>query len=326
MRKRALGFAAFVVNIVFVCVWMGSLGAPHVRPLRRVEPPPLPVFCTFAFTHVGRWSARDMRTALRYMYSSLDHAHNDRGVLLHLYTNAAAAGFERFTTFRGGAANIRVHRVNVSDIVTHGYKDRWAGLSAFKLDIVASHRGPVIWIDLDTLVFTSLDGVGPDWVVGWHHGARDTTEISGHPIPPWADCQGDIWSLSPAGVGAVSAVEHATAEKPTYDLQGFFSIGLATGRLGPVRILQELLPRHALGMHCFGFKHPVAEKFNGRVVVGADNTSHIECAPFQHLGTRMGVLSFTAPTFRRVVIAGQLLDERAMGPAAAWFRAWFFGG
>lgn len=300
-------------------------------------------FVTFAFTKSsgGRWDVVVCRRALTLMYSSLVKSQTEFPQL-HVFTDVPE--ILPTTTLSGKQVSITAHVRRIEEICHNSYtgKDSWKSLSRAKLDVVEelviSSGGQVIWVDLDTLVFTDL-GVSKyiSWVVGYQHGSckgRITCSAehvsNGGPflqiIEPRHDALGDLWSLNLTSISAVRRYEamHERNELPLphYDLQGYFSLMLQDGAL-PAQLLHETLD-YNFGFVCSQFAHPTPENVILRVVSGKPS-----CSPgdLEHVMSRnVGSISFTAPSFQELFLKTErpefdwLTDEQA----ATWLNSWFY--
>ena len=214
-------------------------------------------FVTFAFTRNAgdRWGVTTTRRALKLMYSSLVRAH---AILPTLYVYTDTIDVVPSQTTMGTRVDI-VSRVcdasslpkNVYSTSSHGAtnnnNNKWASVSRAKLDVVedvlVQEGEPVIWIDLDTLVFTDLSSArrreASSWVVGYQRGnvnmgLKRYAESHFRYVRPEFDALGDLWSLDLGGIEKVRDFEkrwmsRAMATPPKYDLQAYFSLMLESG-------------------------------------------------------------------------------------------------
>jgi hypothetical protein len=266
----------------------------------------VPQFVTFANTHIGRWSKADLKNGLKLMYSSLVRAHNCR-VVLHVYCDSLSlmTVLEHINTTMGTSSNITAYFLSVED---NAYTNPWLRLSRHKLNIMSKHirsGSRVVWIDVDTLIFTDLREafeLSSTWVIGWQNGNKNRNKhvkISGVSIPPVFDAQGDLWSVDSDAIEEVVALEKSLKVKPRYDLQGYFSILLARGS-SRFRLLTDVMKNYTFGFQCSNYEHPTTSNFEPLII---DNQIH--CRDRQDVGTstRVGSISFTAPTFRRMFLS-----------------------
>jgi len=248
--------------------------------------------------------------------------------LLYVYTEntEVLAGVQALNTTMGTRANITAHHISAASVDGHGFESSWISLSRYKLDIMANHlrqKERVIWIDLDTLVFTDLSSTfrqASTWVVGWQHGKhgvdQDLISIMGRPIPSQYDSLGDLWAVDLDSIKEILDLEQSLTVKPTYDLQGYFTLLLAQGSHN-FRLLQDLMPHYAFGFQCSNFEHPTSSNLDLKV-----SGHHLQCADKQNLtlGTLVGSISFTAPTFQALFRNGlEIADADARGCLEDWF-------
>ena len=226
--------------------------------------------------------------------------------------------------------------IDVKQILeTSVYEDPWHALSRAKLDMVEDlikkYDKPVIWIDLDTLIFVDMVSSfqhASSWVLGFHHGGCDgklSCTSVGEYIHPAFDVQGDLWAMDLANIVTVRAFENdikARNKLPVYDLQGMFSMMLERGLLR-ASLLHHLLPL-SFGFACSNFQHPTPRNLQ---LVVQRSSKYLGCP--LHVGvdmpTSVGGISFTAPTFKTL-----FLDEDRPKflyftyDVQRWFRKWFY--
>ena len=291
----------------------------------------VPHFATFAFTHVGRWSADEMVRGLQLMYSSLVRAHACVPKL-YVYTDSSVV-IDRLTSLKTtmrGATSILPKYIDSNIVADHGFPDPWMKLSRFKLDVLKGHLQQgrqVVWIDIDTLVFHDLSALmraAPSWLIGWHHGkagggpSPPGVNVSGHTIPPKFQAQGDLWTIDLEGIGEVESLERKLrsqdTELPLYDLQGYFTVLLTTNSTR-MRLAQDIAPEFAFGFACSSYQHPSNKTF--RPLITEDDELFCEGKP-------VGSISFTAPTFTTMLLESDsfsaILDDATRG----WFRRFFY--
>ena len=329
-----------------------------------------PTFITFAFSYVGRWTVDDMLAGLRLMYSSLVRSQRC-DPLLYVYTNSddIVGGLVFLRTTMGTRARVTAVLYKSTRINGHGYESisrsrrwcwpicsggsgsegsRWHSMSRHKLDIMKRHllqgEQPV-WIDLDTLVLADLSLVfrnSSSWVLGWQHGRTlrgGTLEIiSKVTIPMRSNAQGDLWAVDMAGIDEVERLEasllDAGTELPQYDLQGYFSIILATNRTTTFRIIQDIMPAFAFGFECSRWDHPTSANFKPRVATNELNAGgNLIASTFppgakrEHLtcgGRPAAVLSFTAPSFKKLLLYDSYFSPIEDNDVRNWLRAYFY--
>jgi len=220
------------------------------------------------------------------MYSSLALAHGCPP-LIYVYTNSGdvvkALGPTFKTTF-GSAVNVLAIEKTVESIDMHGFSDPWIRLSRHKLDIIQDHLfgdkpERLIWIDIDTFVFedlTELYNSGKSWVIGNQHGKRTGLEILGTPIPPAFDAQGDLWMIKDrASIDEILHLEESIIDpnnRPTYDLQGYFSVLLSRASKH-FRLVTDIVDRN-FGFQCSNYEHPMpGESYKTEVCQEASGTA-----------------------------------------------------
>lgn len=297
---------------------------------------PTPRFVSFAFTHVGRWSSESLQMAAKLVYSSLVRAHNCAPIL-YVYTNDPQmhATLPKLTTMNT-RTNIIVVVQNVTAITSRGY-DKFRDLSMYKMDVVREHliHGEhIIWIDLDTLVFVDLSPMVQEDVgctVGWQHGKRGLPKelvlkmFSGVNVPPKYDSYGDLWSLNLKALDEIASLYKEQTEKnitrPMYDVQGYMSILMSQGSTN-IKILQQIMPNHSFGFQCSNFTHPNVEFFKPKIM-----NQELHCPDVQGigLGSKVGSISFTSPTFKRTILSDPVKFSSISDPEVReWFKRWFF--
>ena len=299
-------------------------------------------FVTFAFTDGagGRWGTETCRRALKIQYSSLAKSQSEYP---HLVVYTDNSDIVPANTFSGLKTNISVVITTPGDLPRNefGIYDSWRSLSRAKLDVVETlarktgHK--VIWIDLDTLVFTDLMSITKtySWVLGYQHGSCKQGNCSAEHIRNYGvfdrqidaafDAHGDLWALNLSAIQALRAYEtrHVTnaLPLPLYDLQGFFTLMLQDSAL-PANLLHTILD-YNFGFVCSKFDHPTAE--NMKLHVRANKLS---CPVGDLAGVfseNVGALSFTAPTFQQLLLENDFPQLSWVSDQAAreWLIRWF---
>jgi len=289
---------------------------------------------TFGIIRFERWSVGDLENGLKLMYSSLVRAHNCE-VVLHVYCDSPTLmrALKHLTTTMGTSSNITAYFLSTDSIRDNAYTDPWLRLSRHKLNIMSRHVRSgtrVVWIDVDTLVFTDLREafeLSSTWVIGWMHGNRNRdkyVKISGVPIPPVFETQGDLWSIDSDAIEEVLALEKSLKVKPEYDLQGYFSI-LLTRNSSRFRLLTDVIKNYTFGFQCSNYEHPTTSNFQPIVV-----NNQLHCRDRQNLGTstRVGSISSTAPTFKKMFLAenGDIfqMSQVSNNVARSWLKNYFY--
>ena len=314
--------------------------SPEIEMVNTCEPRLLqhpcssnvPQFVTFGFTHVGRWAQKTLIEGLTLMYSSLVRSHKCM-INLHVYSDNVALimVLKDLRTTMGTKTNITTHFLSPASIGENGYSSPWIRLSRHKLNIMSKHvrHGTrVVWIDVDTLVFTDLTKAfegSSTWVVGWHTGNKNLGKdyrTSGVAIPPRFQAQGDLWSVDSDAIEEILVLEKTLKVKPEYDLQGYFSILLARGS-SRFHLLTDVMANFTFGFQCSNGEHPNKSNFDPRVV---DNELH--CLDKQNTGlsTRVGSISFTAPTFSKLFLSGDIskMSNIANEEVRDWLIMFFY--
>jgi hypothetical protein len=207
----------------------------------------------------------------------------------------------------------------------------------YKMDVVREHLNHgerLIWIDLDTLVFADLspmiqEDVG--CVVGWQNGKMGLRSklvlkmFSGVNVLPKFDVYGDLWSLNLKALDEISSLRMEQKEKnisrPWYDLQGYMSILMSQGSTN-FKILQEIMPNYSYGFQCSNYKHPDVEFFKPKII-----NKELHCPDNQGigLGSKVGSISFTSPTFKRTILSDPVNFSAILDPdVREWLKKWFY--
>ena len=332
-KLRCLRTAFKLSALLLVC----SFGAVTLLN----NPRKAPLFVTFAFTSDagGRWSAESCETALRVQYSSLVKSQK---IFPHLYVYTDDPGVVPNFTFSGLKTKISTIVTTPWELPQNAYSgvDSWRSLSRSKLDVVENlirdTKSRVIWIDLDTLLFTDLSvSNSHSWVIGYQHGScvhgncsAEHTRSGGpfdREIEPRFDAYGDLWSLDRDAIRALRKYEKQHLSRdlplPVYDLQGYFTLMLQDDVL-PASLLHDLI-HFNFGFVCSQFQHPASHNMDLRVENGT-----LMCPVYDLAGTlseRVGSISFTAPTFQNLFINRHALDFSwvADDKARSWLMAWF---
>ena len=223
---------------------------------------------------------------------------------------------------------------------------KWASLSRAKLDVVEDLMlhgvGPVVWIDLDTLVFVDLARAfqrgASTWLVGYQRGMQCNglkSCVGSHfrSVRPEFDVLGDLWSLDLAAIEKVRDYERRwvssrwVRKPPKYDLQAYFSLMLENGVLAENVLLHNILPDLNFGFTCSNFEHPTST--NMEISVDSDDAQRLRC-PIPKgvkMSPRVGTLSFTAWSFQKMFLDEEkptfdsLSDDQDV---RAWFARWFY--
>jgi hypothetical protein len=307
----------------------------------------VPLFVTFAFSHVGRWSITNMLNGIRYMYSSLVKSHRCK-VVLFVYTNDPNIFKDQLqTTTMKTKANIVVRAQLLKDIPQYQnfYPNPWIRLSRFKLDVVASmlkKNEHIVWIDIDTLVFIDLTSAflnASSWVIGWQSGrgglrgsyeaggggyrgphenhSKTWAKISDVPIPPQFDAHGDLWAVDLEIVHEILRLERTLSKKPDYDIQGYFSVLLTQGS-SKLKLLQSILPMYSFGFQCANYAHfLVPNKIQVK-----DNKIHCSGEPGLGVSSNVGVISFTTPAFVDSML-GRTIFPNQNSMVRSWIHDFF---
>ena len=230
------------------------------------------------------------------MYSSLVRAH---AILPTLYVYTDTIDVVPSQTTMGTRVDIVARVCDASSLPKNVYStssygatkknsNQWASVSRAKLDVVedliVQEGEPVIWIDLDTLVFTDLSSArrreASSWVVGYQRGNANMgfkryAESHFRYIRPEFDALGDLWSLDLGGIEKVRDFEkrwmsRVMATPPKYDLQAYFSLMLESGVFSENVLLHNVLPGLNFGFTCSSFQHPTSENMKVSVDKDAD--------------------------------------------------------
>ena len=311
-------------------------------------------FATFAFTQNAgdRWGVDATRRALKLMYSSLVRAHAITPTL-HVYTDVPDV--VPLETTMGTRTDIVSRVCDATSLPKNVYtrnggkatkNSKWASLSRAKLDVVEDLMlhgvGPVVWIDLDTLVFVDLARAfqrgASTWLVGYQRGMQCTglkSCVGSHfrSVRPEFDVLGDLWSLDLAAIEKVRDYERRwvssrwVRKPPKYDLQAYFSLMLENGVLAENVLLHNILPDLNFGFTCSNFEHPTST--NMEISVDSDDAQRLRC-PIPKgvkMSPRVGTLSFTAWSFQKMFLDEEkptfdsLSDDQDV---RAWFARWFY--
>jgi len=110
---------------------------------------------------------------------------------------------------------------------------------------------------------TALYNSETSWVIGYQHGKRRETEISGVSIPPAFDAQGDLWMIrDKASIDEIVALEESITNpklRPSYDLQGYFSVLLSRASEN-FQIVTDIVEDLNFGFQCSNYEHPMSGK------------------------------------------------------------------
>jgi len=237
------------------------------------------------------------------------------------------------------ATNIIPISVDMESVLKDSPYDKpWHALSRAKLDfvekLIREHGKPVVWIDLDTLLFVDISesfALSPAWVLGFHHGGCEgklTCSALSEPITPAFDAQGDMWSLDLTAIAEVRKFENellkSNSPLPLFDLQGYFSMMLQR-RILSANLLHRLLPFN-FGFACSNFNHPTTA--NLMLTLSRTESELLQCP--LHLGVDMpketGGISFTASTFKTLLLDSDSLQFKYFGneTVQSWFLDWFY--
>ena len=292
-----------------------------------------PVFVTYAVASVGRWKHAVIKNALKIMYSSIARSYIDEGPpLLYVYSDTSPEKLHPATTTFGTPTRITFRRFDMGLLKKHPrYTNPWKQLSRSKLDTIMQHvrtGEKAVWIDLDTLVLDKLP-LNVPWVVGWQHGkARLANELKDYNISFRNDAHGDLWFVDDSIAQAVEFTEQRLKKLPLYDLQGIFSILLEKNSTR-LAVLQDSWPR-AVGFECLGKmhgkQHPHIQNLFLRPANGIDaNHPGINCTTSWGADLRVGMLSFTAPTFLAIFQLGSASPKvHAKNMTKKALDAWLF--
>ena len=310
-----------------------------LRLMQRVPKRGSIEFFTFAFTQVGtRWTADSSRRAISMIYTSLENS-QQQAPILNVYTNDfRIVPNVSSSAARGGG--IVVHIRDPASFPRNPYSSQnpWKSLSRSKLDVMEELLTTgclhVIWIDLDTLVLVDLGRAfenSSSWLIGYQHGScngKHNCNKESMLIHPEFDAQGDLWALDLKTISLIKEFERTyvvnrKGRLPRYDLQAYFSIMLQKGILPASVLLHRIIPTHNFGFVCSNFEHPTVE--NLELVV---HDGHLHC-PVRDEGlnapTLVGVLSFTAPTFKLMFLRNDTLTFTSIrnSEAQKWAQDWF---
>ena len=327
------------------CIPGRSRAEPYadLRAIVDREHAPTIRFVTFAFTRNagGRWSVDTTRRALKLMYSSIVRAHAAKPTL-HVYTDVPDV--VPLETTMGTRTDIVSRVCDAKSLPENVYTTTsdWLSLSRAKLDVVEDlilqEGGPVIWIDLDTLVFTDLTRSfqrgASSWVVGYQRGIqcvgfKKCFKSHFQSVRPEFDALGDLWSLDLATIAKVRDYERRwvlSRSLPEYDLQTYFSLMLESGALPESVLLHNILPDLNFGFVCSNFEHPTSANMD--ISVDKVDAQSLRC-PIPKgvkMSPRVGTISFTAPTFQNMFLNAEkpTFDSLVDEDVRAWFVRWFY--
>ena len=297
-------------------------------------------FVTFAFTDGagGRWGTETCRRALKLQYSSLAKSQSEYPHLI-VYTDDSDIVPEH--TFSGLKTNITTIIITPGDLPRNAFLaiDLWRSLSRSKLDVVEiiarKTEQNIIWIDLDTLVFTDLMEITNthSWVLGYQHGSCNNCSAEhklnngffDRNIDAAFDAHGDLWALNFSAIEAIRAYENRHLSNflplPLYDLQGFFTLMLQDSAL-PVELVHTLL-NSSFGFACSEFDHPTSSNMRLRI-----RENELTCPVGDLTGVyseKVGALSFTAPSFQELFLQNDFLELCWIPdhPTRMWLFSWF---
>jgi len=294
------------------------------------------LFASAAVLLIGRWSEQDCTEGLKIMYSSLVRSQESHPVLF-LHSDSPQV-IPAHTTMQT-ATNIIPILIDVESVLKDSpYNMPWHALSRAKLDfvekLIREHGKPVVWIDLDTLLFVDISksfALSSSWVLGFHHGGCEgklTCSALSEPITPAFDAQGDMWSLDLAAIAEVRKFEYelllSNSTLPSFDLQGYFSMMLQR-RILSADLLHRLLPFN-FGFACSSFTHPTAA--NLKITFSRTESKMLQCP--LHIGVDMpketGGISFTASTFSTLLLHNETPQFKYFGDETiqSWFLDWFY--
>ena len=183
-------------------------------------------------------------------------------------------------------------------------------------------------IDVDTLLFVSLSSKNikaSSWAIGWQHGKTGKAFIdmgekgeNTVPVAPSNDVQGDLWEVDLGTIQDVRNLEKTLHNKPTYDLQGYFSLLLERSE-HKMHLLQSLLPMYSFGFQCSDYKHPTNNNFLPRII-----NNKLDCPDRQKIGfsSTVGSISFTAVTFKSLMLGKEMLPKQRT-EVRQWFKRYF---
>ena len=338
------------------CILRRLLAQQHAdaRAYLDGEHEPAIRFATFAFTRNAgdRWGVDETRRALKLMYSSLVRSHAIKPTL-HVYTDVPDV--VPLETTMGTRTDIISRVCDVTSLPKNVYtkssdkatkNSKWASLSRAKLDVVEDlilqQGGRVVWIDLDTLVFTDLACAfqrgASSWVVGYQRGIqckglKHCAASHFQSVRPEFDVLGDLWSLDLAAIEKVRDYERRWVSSrwmrrpPKYDLQAYFSLMLESGALPESVLLHNILPDLNFGFTCSNFQHPTSA--NMEISVDKDDAQRLRCRVPKgvKMSARVGTISFTAWSFQKMFLDEEkptfdsLSDDEDV---CAWFARWFY--
>ena len=310
-------------------------------------------FVTFAFTRNAgdRWGVTTTRRALKLMYSSLVRAHT---ILPTLYVLTDSIDVIPSKMTMRTRVDIVPRVCDASSLPKNPYStsshrkrknNEWASVSRAKLDVVEDlilqEGEPVIWIDLDTLVFTDLSIArqreASSWMVGYQRGnvnmgLKRYAEAHFRYVRPEFDALGDLWSLDLDTIAKVRDFEkrwmsRVMATPPKYDVQAYFSLMLESGVFSENVLLHNILPGLNFGFTCSSFQHPTSENMKVFVEKVGDARYIMCCVPKGvKMSPRVGTMSFTAKSFQRMFLSKETPTFTSFSDedVRAWFIEWFY--
>lgn len=261
-------------------------------------------FVTFAYpsSKIGRWNNRTTCRAVRLLFATLMRSQKKKPFTLHIFTDSNILRSE----FTGYHMRVVVHFKSMQTFKKNPYAAQpWQSLSRSKLDAVEEllhQHDHVIWIDLDTLLFADLTEASATWfpwVIGYQHGGCDGKHVCSDygTLEPRYDALGDLWSLDLTAIEEVRRYENHLIRNnktlPPYDLQSYFSKMLQNGSTS-LLLLHDKLPLN-FGFFCSNFRHPNSLRDLDLYV--SNGTLHCPKRHLVSMGTEVGAISFTAPTF-----------------------------
>jgi len=316
-----------------------------------------PVFVTYAvgssdfMQMVGknRWSHKDVKKALRMLYSSLVKSHGCSPIL-HVHTKLSPQQAKKLylgdsiatttTTMGSQITQIFFHpieRAYLNNAYSSIWKlNDWFALSRSKLETYEAHMNDNnnenirhVWADLDTLIFDKVAVQAPaPWVFGRYQGHPDDQDTTTTTPTPWELSYGDLWALDLQAIQEIRTVEQKILKEgkaPTYDLQEYFPILLQ--KEPRWKAVQDLYPDYAYGFDCANNEHPFPKELGqGIQARGGTTTTGIGCGKQRK---PVGSISFTAPSFKQAVLEanGDPSFNFVQDPAARqWLRDFFYNG